>query len=282
MSDPAAQLLAPSPLAVEDLHFAFEAGRGVLHGLTAALRPGTVSALIGPNAAGKTTLFRLMLGHLQPTRGRVRLEGRPLDRLSPVQRAARLSYVPQRGGTSFAFTVRQMVRMGRHALGPDPRAVEQALADCDLADLADRVYAHLSVGQQQRVLLARALAQAHGPHGRRGAAMLLDEPVSAMDPLHVHRTMNLLREQAARGLAVLIVLHDLNLAARYADDVWVLSQGRLVAAGPWSTALDPALLEEVYGVRFERLTPHDHDRPLFYAQPQDRLSGRRDGVLPIS
>ncbi|MCC7407650.1 MAG: ATP-binding cassette domain-containing protein [Phycisphaeraceae bacterium] len=281
MPDPAAQHPATPPLSAEDLCFAFEPGQWVLQGLTAALRPGAVTALIGPNAAGKTTLFRLMLGHLQPTHGRVSLEGRPLDRLSPAQRAARLSYVPQRGGASFAFTVRQMVRMGRHVLGPDPRAVEQALADCDLADLADRVYAHLSVGQQQRVLLARALAQAHGPHGRRGAAMLLDEPVSAMDPLHVHHTMRLLRQQAARGLAVLIVLHDLNLAARYADDVWVLSHGRLVSAGPWAAALDPNLLEDVYGVRFDRLTPHDHDRPLFYVRPENTLSGRQDHVLPI-
>lgn len=235
--------------------------------LSALLSPSRLTAVIGPNAAGKSTLLRLMLGQLRPWAGRVLLGERCAADMPPAARARLLSYVPQRATASFAFTVQQVVEMGRHALPPDPAAVDRALGLCDLADLRASVFAELSVGQQQRVLLARALAQAAG--APPGAAMLLDEPSSAMDPWHVHHTMGLLRRQADAGLAVLVVLHDLNLAARYADDVWLLDRGRLAAAGPWNEVMQPCVLEPVYRVRCQPLAAVGRPRPVFLIEPAE-------------
>ena len=261
--------MKPQPLMqLADLSFGFEPGRLVIDRLSANLQPGTLHALIGPNAAGKTTLLELMLGRWRPRTGSVTLAGRSVRRLRPARRAAWLAYVPQRSSLTFAFTVRQIVEMGRFALPPDPHAVDRAIERCDLDDLADRPYTHLSVGQQQRVLLARAVAQAAGD----GRLMLLDEPTSAMDPAQEHRTLHLLRRLAGEGLAVLAVMQDLNLAARYADRVWVLDQGRLVAEGGWAEVMRPDILEPVYGIKLrplnppppsERSTTGDPPRPVF-------------------
>jgi iron complex transport system ATP-binding protein len=163
--------------------------------------------------------------------------------------------------------------MGRHALAPDPQAVRQALANCDLTDLGSRVYAHLSLGQQQRVLLARALAQSAGA----GRLMLLDEPASAMDLWHIHNTMRQLRHLTRAGLAVLVVLHDLNLAARYADTVWLLDRGRLAASGPWDRVLTPAVLEPVYRVTLAPVAGLSHHRPMFDVDLPGTLN-RQDGA----
>ncbi len=249
---------------VAELHgvgFGYEPGTPVVTDVTAKLRPGRVCALIGPNAAGKSTLLKLMLGQLDPWQGSAELAGRPVAALAPRHRAALASYVPQKGGISFAFTVRQVVTMGRFASGDHDEAVDRALSMCDLAGLQHRVFAHLSGGQQQRVLLARAVAQSTGG----GRVMFLDEPASGMDLWHVHQTMRLLRRlahgdppgpacaPACAPLGVLVVLHDVNLAARYADDVWLMDDGRLVAAGPWQEVLLPKLLEPVYRVGFKTI-----------------------------
>ncbi len=234
---------------IEGLRFGYEAGRPVLEEIGASVQRGLLHAIIGPNAAGKTTLLRLMLGQLKPWAGVVQLDGQPVRRLDARSRARRLAYVPQRSTVGFAFTVRQVVSMGRHALPDDPSAIDAALERCDLRELAARPFPELSVGQQQRVLLARALAQAAG----QGAALLLDEPVSAMDLQHIHRVMQILQAEARRGLAVVTVLHDLNLTALYADVVWVLHEGRLALAGDWEDVLRPERLEPIYGVRLEEL-----------------------------
>lgn len=247
-------------LVAHGLSFGYETHQPVLRDLSATLAPGRVCALIGPNAAGKTTLLRLLLGQLTPCSGRVELDGADVARLSPRHRAARLSYVPQSGSVNFAFTVEQVVEMGRHALAGDGRAaVRAALRLCSLDGLRHRVFVALSAGQQQRVLVARALAQA----ADGGAAMLLDEPVSALDLWHVHATMGMLVERARAGLAVLAVLHDLNLAARYADDVWLLAGGRLSMAGPHHAVLRPEVLEPVYRVPLRVIDGAAGDRPQF-------------------
>lgn len=222
----------------------------VVDGVTAQLSPGKVTALVGPNAAGKTTLMRLMLGLLRPWSGAVQLQGRPVAAMSPRQRAGLLSYVPQRPGVRFAFTVRQVIAMG--AFGQPRRAgagrVERAIAEAGLTDVADRVMMQLSGGQQQRVLLARAEVQSS-----QAGAMLLDEPGSHLDLQHRHTMMRRLRELADRGLAVLVVLHELDLAVRYADEAWLMDGGRLAAAGDWDAVLTPALLGPVYGMSLEQI-----------------------------
>ncbi len=249
-------------ISLHNVTFGYVAQQPVIRQFTATVPSGKVCALIGPNAVGKSTLLGLMMGQLTPWSGQVLLCGQPTAKMNSTRRAAWLSYVPQRAAASFAFTVRQVVEMGRFALPADDAAVEKAMLQCDLHNLADTVYAQLSVGQQQRVMLARALAQACG----QGRVMLLDEPGSAMDLWHTHHTMQLLRQladDATQPLGVLVVLHDLNLAARYADEVWLMHEGQLIAQGPWQNVLKPSVLEPVYRVRLTPLQHNDSDRPIF-------------------
>ena len=255
---------APSAeaLALADIRFGYTSGQPIIEHFTAQVQQGQVIALIGPNAVGKSTLLRLMMGQLTPWTGTIALCGKPIGKFSAADRAAWLSYVPQRAAASFAYTVREVVEMGRFALSPDPSAVQQALEVCDLFKLAETVYAMLSVGQQQRVMLARAIAQSQG----RGKIMLLDEPGSAMDLWHTHHTMLLLRKLAAdspQKMGVVVVLHDLNLAARYADAVWLMHEGRLIAQGPWQDVLRPEILDPVYGVKLTPLSVPERTRPIF-------------------
>jgi len=247
-------------LRMEAVRFAYHHGKRVIDGVSLAALPGRVHMLLGPNASGKSTILKLMLGLLRPAGGQVLLDDRRVRRHRARRRAAWMSYVPQRSGASFAFTVRQVVTLGRYAMDHQPGAIDQALALCDLGGLADAIYAELSVGQQQRVLLARAVAQASG----QGRVMLLDEPTSAMDLAHVHHTMTLLRRLAAEGLAIVAVVQDINLAARYADDVWLLQQGRCAAQGTWDQVLTPEVLEPVYRVQVRSLVQDDQaiDRPV--------------------
>jgi ABC-type cobalamin/Fe3+-siderophores transport system ATPase subunit len=277
---------------LQGVEFGYEPDMPVIRSVTVGLTPGRVCALIGPNASGKSTLLKLILGQLAPSAGSVEVVCRSVASLSFRQRAALVSYVPQRGVMSFAFTVRQVVAMGRYALGHAAGAVEHALEVCDLTGLADRVYAHLSGGQQQRVMLARAVAQSAGA----GRVMLLDEPASGMDLKHIHQTMRLLKRIAhgkgagagegdlpggGAGPGVLVVLHDVNLASRYADDVWLLDEGELVAAGPCRDVMRPKRLASVYGVGFKQMQAPDTtdpgagtesgERPVFWIDPGDTM-----------
>ncbi len=235
-------------LLLEDLSFAYpHTGAPVVAGVSAEAMPGRITAIIGPNAVGKSTLLRLMAGLLTPDRGRVRLGEVDVHRLDARRRAARLAYVPQRPRVDAPFTIREVVNLGRFALPEAPQAVAVALEQCGLTDTAEQVFCTLSVGQQQRTALARALAQVHG---RPDAVMLLDEPTSALDPRHVQQTSRVLRRSAAEGRIVVVILHDLILARSLSDEAWIMHEGRLVAAGPTNEVCQPTLLEQVYGVRF--------------------------------
>lgn len=245
-------------ISFDQLRFGYDV-TAVVDAVSAKLEPGKVTALVGPNAAGKTTLMRLMLGLLRPWSGTVTMDGQGVGDLSPALRARRLSYVPQRPGVRFAFTVRQVVTMGAHGLArriAEP-LVDRAIEQAGLGDVADRVLMQLSGGQQQRVLLARAEVQS----ATEGRAMLLDEPGSHLDLQHRHAMMQRLRELAVGGLAVLVVLHELDLAVRYADEAWLMDAGRLVSAGPWDKVLTPDVLGPVYGLGLEQID-RGGDRPI--------------------
>lgn len=252
-------MLDESPvIAVSDVTFGYERSRAVVERISAGLMPGRLTAVVGPNAAGKTTLLRLMLGLLRPWSGQVEVGRVPVHRMSPRDRARWLSYVPQRPGVRFGFTVRQVVAMGAHTTPGETRdVIDRVIEQAGLTEIADRVFQQLSGGQQQRVLLARAQVQS----ADSGRAMLLDEPGSHLDLHHRHATMRRLRDLTGQGLAVLVVLHDLDLAARYADDAWLVDQGRLVAAGRWDEVLTPARLEPVYGLPLTQIDSNT-DRPL--------------------
>lgn len=226
-------------------------GRPVLEGVSAAAAHGRITAVIGPNAAGKSTLLRVAAGLLESESGAVTLDDDRLDRLPARSLAHRLAYAPQRPQVGAAFTVHEVVELGRYAVPAAPERIERALEAMELQELRHRLFGALSVGQQQRVVLARALAQLEPAR-----ALILDEPTSAMDLRAARHAFDRLRDAADAGAIVLLAMHDLTAAARIADDVWVLrpgAPGKLVAAGPTVDVVDPARLAEVFGVPFRWL-----------------------------
>lgn len=236
-------------LRLDHVSFAYvHPGDRVVDDASAEAHRGRITAIIGPNAVGKSTLLRLMSGVLVPHRGTVLLDDSDLHQLPARLRAARLAYVPQRPRVDAPFTIREVVELGRYALPPSSRAVIEALAQCELTADAARVFNTLSVGQQQRAALARALAQVHA---RSDAVMLLDEPTSALDPRHVQQTARVLRASADAGRAVVVILHDLALARSLSDDAWIMHEGKVIASGPTNEVCEPTVLERVYGVKFE-------------------------------
>ncbi len=223
--------------------------RAALLQVSATLEAGTVTGIIGPNGAGKTTLLRAALG-LQPvSHGTVRVLGKPLTEWPREALARAMAYLPQGGEARWPMRVADLVLLGRlphrAAFGPpdlkDRVAALDALARCDASPYANRRMDELSAGERARVLFARALAT--------GAAVLLaDEPAAYLDPSHQLRLMELLREEARRGTAVGVTLHDLSLAARHCDRILVLQDGRLVADGPPPQALADATLARVFQI----------------------------------
>ena len=254
-------------VALDGVTCGYAPGRAVLRGVSARLQPCRLTALLGPNASGKSTLLKTVLGQLQPQKGSARVDGRPVGALGAAERARRIAYVPQRGGVGFAYRVRQVVAMGRFAFR-DEAFVDAALNKLDLTDEADRVFAELSGGQQRRVLLARAWAQSRGPEGQApgGGVVLADEPDAGLDLQHAHAAMGVLRELAREGVAVLVVLHGLELAEGYADEVWLMDRGRIVARGPRAEVMRPEVLDPVYGVALGEA--RDGERRVFYVRGQ--------------
>jgi ABC-type cobalamin/Fe3+-siderophores transport system ATPase subunit len=224
--------------------------RTVLRGCTLPIARGEVVAIVGPNGAGKSTLLRVLAGLLRPTSGCVRIDGVDIATLGRRELARRVAVVPQIFDTLFPFSVREVVGLGRTArLGifggaspADAAAVERAIADLDLADLASRRIDRLSGGERQRAVLAMALAQ-------EADVLLLDEPTVHLDPAHQVAMLRLVRELArARGLAVVAVLHDLNLAASMATRLAVLANGRVVCDAAPETVLNAELIRDVFGL----------------------------------
>lgn len=216
--------------------------------VTLSVRAGGFLAVIGPNGSGKSTLARLLLGAIQPEAGAVAFRGRPVRSWSRRELARVVGVVPQSERHAFPLTVGEVVGMGRYphlgafgSAGPDDRrAVTAAMDRCDVLDLAGRSTDALSGGERQRVLIARALAQSP-------AALLLDEPTASLDVRHEMSIFELLRELAAEGVTIVLITHNLNLAARYADELLLLDRGRARAAGPPADVVREELLRQVYG-----------------------------------
>lgn len=241
-------------LEVNSLNVAYN-GRMVLKNLSFQLPAGLMLGIIGPNGAGKTTLVRALSGVLPPVSGQVRVAGEDLFVLKPGDRARRVAVVPQARNLPPAFTGYELVLMGRTAhlnwLGnvtrKDEACVHQALERASALDLADRRVSELSGGEQQRLLLARALAQ-------ESPLLLLDEPTTHLDLQYQFGLLDQVRDLVRQdGLTVLVVLHDLNLVARYADQVGLLVKGEMCALGPASDVLQPDLLSRVYQIPLQVL-----------------------------
>ena len=240
----------------------------LVDGVSLRIRPGCVTALIGPNGAGKSTLVRVATGEHAPTAGRVTMEGTPLKAWSLKAQAGVRAVVGQQVTLSFPFDVLDVVLMGRlpHLKGRETmRDVEIACTALDQVSarhLIDRSYTTLSGGERQRVDLARALAQLGEAPQDRNRYLLLDEPTASLDIAHQHEMLRVVRRIAAQHIGVLIVLHDLNLAAQYADEIVLLCRGRQLACGRPEVVLVPDLIQQAFALPV-LVTPHPcHDCPL--------------------
>jgi iron complex transport system ATP-binding protein len=224
--------------------------REVLTSVDLSLPRGSLLAIVGTNGSGKTTLLRLLAGVLTPDAGEVEFGGQPLAEWRRVDLARRVAVLPQQLDLPVGFRVAELVEMGRapHARSlfgstdADEQAVARALSDADALDLADRFADELSGGERQRVLVAMALAQ-------EPELLLMDEPTLHLDLAHQVALLSAIRRlQAQRGLTVVAVLHDLNLAAAFAPRIVVLHHGAVAADGPPQEVLTPQLVQEVFGV----------------------------------
>jgi len=213
------------------------------------LAPGELTMLIGPNGSGKTTLLRLALGLLQPDSGAATIDGEDVRALSPAARARKIAYLPQARPLAWPMPVRDVITLGRFAHGAAPgrlsagdlTAVERAVAACRLAGFEGRTADTLSGGELARVHLARALAS-------ETPLLLADEPVAALDPRYQHEVARLFAETARAGRGVLTVVHDLALAARYAERLIWMKAGRIVADGSVAETMTAERLAEVFGI----------------------------------
>jgi iron complex transport system ATP-binding protein len=230
-------------------------------GVTLEVPAGACTAVLGPNGSGKSTLLRLLLGVLRPDSGSVVFQDRPVGEWGREEMARAVGVVPQGEETVFPVTVRELVAMGRYPhLGPwrrerdtDRQAVERAMRRCDVLAFAGRPLSTLSGGEKQRARLARALAQ-------EPAALALDEPTAALDVSHEMAMFELLRDLARAGTTVLLVTHNLNLAARYAGRLVLMDRGRVAAQGSPAEVLTRETVERVYGWPV-RVVPHPGPGP---------------------
>jgi iron complex transport system ATP-binding protein len=225
-------------------------GQAIVQGVSLTADPGSITGLIGPNGAGKSTLMRAILDLVPRISGSIIFEGSDLLALTRRSRAQFAAFVEQSSSTDARLTAREVVALGRIPFqsvwqtipsAEDGLGIDTALAAVDMSSFADRLYHVLSGGEQQRVQIARALAQ-------QPRLLILDEPTSHLD-IHAQLiTLDLLRRRARAGATILLALHDLNLAAAFCDSLVMLDGGRQIAAGAPAQVLTPPLLRQVYGV----------------------------------
>jgi len=248
----------------------------LLAGVSLELRAGELVAVVGPNGAGKSTLRRVLCGDAEPGDGAVWMNGRPLAAWSLIERARVRAVLPQDSTLNFPFTAFEVVLMGRtpHVRGAesahDYEIARAALAATEAGHLTERLYPTLSGGERQRVQLARVLAQIWEPPADGARYLLLDEPTSNLDLAHQHSTLAIARRFARAGVGVLVIVHDLNLAAQYADRILMLKDGRVVAAGPPAEVLTQAAIRATFDMPV-LITRHPAlDCPLVVPTPEQR------------
>lgn len=232
--------------------------KNVLGGISGTIPAGCVTFLLGPNGSGKSTLLRV-LGGILPFEGLVLAGGTDIRHMAPRARGRRIGSVSQLTGANFPFTVEEVVAMGRfphrtfswpwdggERRRRDRESVRRAAASMDIGPLMDRRFPSLSGGERQRVMVAQLLVQ--DPD-----IMLLDEPSSALDPRHTVALFRMLRKAADSGKTVVVAAHDINLAAKFGDSVWILEEGRVHSSGPVDLILTGDILASVYGISFAPL-----------------------------
>jgi iron complex transport system ATP-binding protein len=285
MSDPAQDTPPPAPpasapppstappacehvLRAQGVTFGYRPDRTILHGVSVAGASGRLTCLLGPNGCGKTTLLRCLMGQLRPSAGTILLDGRGVRKYSPRGLARLLAYVPQTPTSAFSFSVHEIVLMGRFArtgalglTGPADLAVARAAMQMTgTLDLADRTLEELSGGEAQRAMIARAIAQ-------QPAVVLLDEPTSHLDirnQLLIYRMMRRLAHDWP--MAVVCVSHDVNVAARFADELVVMRDGAVLASGPPEQVVRQDILRQAYDVEIDLIPVEGSPVPLVRAR----------------
>ncbi|WP_339154327.1 ABC transporter ATP-binding protein [Streptomyces sp. F41] len=238
-------------------------GRAVIDGLDVEIPPGVVTTIIGPNGCGKSTLLRTLTRLLRPTGGTVVLDGEDIAKLRTRDVAKKLGLLPQAPVAPDGLTVGDLVARGRHPhqswlrqwSSDDAGVVERALTMTGVADLADRPVDSLSGGQRQRVWISMTLAQGTD-------LLLLDEPTTYLDLAHAIDVLDLVDDLHESGCTVVMVLHDLNLAARYSDNLIVMRSGRILAQGHPRDVITAELLHEAFGLQAAVIDDPVGDRPL--------------------
>lgn len=245
-------------------------GRTLLHGISFRADAGELLAIVGPNGAGKSTLLKLCARELTPTSGQINLRNKPLRSYSGEQLAHFRGMLHQQNPMTFPFRVGELVLMGRyphygsHPTTTDYTIAEAALDTVGMRAFSDRIVTTLSGGEQQRVQLARVLAQVWSV---TNGLLLLDEPTTGLDLLHQHQILDVAQHMARRGYAVVAVLHDLNMAAQYADQLLMLKAGRREAYGIPRDVLTAPLIERVFGLPVQLLDNPCHHCPLIVPIP---------------
>ena len=254
-------------LDLRSLRFSYEPESWTLHVPALSFGGEPVCGIVGPNGSGKSTLLKIAAGLLEPQAGAVELEGKPLARMRRADIARVLGFLPQECPVLFDYTVEQIAAMGRHAHGGvlemaapgDREAVARALEAVHLEPLRPRTYSHLSGGERRRTWVASALAQ-------EPALLLLDEPTQALDLHQAASLMAVLARKAAEGMRVVVVMHDLTLAALFCDRLILLQNGKIVADGVPDEILTPELLLPAYGDKIEVVRHPETQKPLILAK----------------
>ncbi|MCF1427752.1 MAG: heme ABC transporter ATP-binding protein [Shewanella sp.] len=241
-------------------------GKQILSDINLELMPGKFTALLGPNGAGKSSLLKCLSQDYKPDTGRIELRGKALSDWPQMKLAKELAVLPQHSGLGFAFKAKDVVAFGLYPLTLNQRQgdvlVEYWLERLDITHLSDSLYPELSGGEKQRLHLARVLVQL--AQSQKPPVLLLDEPTSALDLAQQHRVLSLLRQLASgQEYTIISVLHDLNQACQYCDELVVLSQGRIAANGTPRCCMNEDLIDNVWHYRPERLN-RSADIPLYF------------------
>ncbi|MFT4153666.1 heme ABC transporter ATP-binding protein [Parafilimonas sp.] len=255
-------------------HIQFSVGRkSILHPMSFEVAQGKLTVLLGPNGAGKSTLLRLLAGEEKASKGNILINNKPLARYTIQQLALQRAVLTQQYAVPLPFSCEEIVMMGRYphqqysSRSNDKKIVERCMERMEVTEFASRLFHTLSGGEQQRVQLARVLAQLyHSPAEEENdfsnKILLLDEPTASMDYRHQQLCMERAKSLSQQGCTVLAVLHDLNLAARYADNIFLMKDGSLLVQGKSNEALQPSIISEVYETAIDIIQIDDYPFPV--------------------
>ena len=244
-------------------------GFNILRGVNVTIDAAQITAIVGPNGAGKSSFIKVLSGEIPPTSGEVTLNDKILSEWNLEDRAKVLSVLPQHSSLNFPFNASEVVALGRipHRSGQvrDGLIVKEALSLVDASYLERRFFTQMSGGEKQRVQLARVLAQIWEPDGEKNQILVLDEPTSALDLSHQILTLKIVSDMAKRGVGIVMVIHDLNLAARCADNIIVFDKGSIIEKGCPDKVLTRELISAVFGITPQIIKHPITNKPLVFS-----------------